>query len=110
MEPSTEPGASPGSVESPQAQDHKHEMSESRAPMRRGEDGAPPLKDDATPTGAARADVLQPARKSQLQLGFKDRVLFYLMAGLLHAFSLIPDSLLYPLGIAGGFIGYCLDR
>jgi Kdo2-lipid IVA lauroyltransferase/acyltransferase len=92
-------------------------MSEPSAPMRRAEVGATPLgvaatpsEDRATPTGAAGVNAGRPLRKSQLELGFKDRVLFYLMAGLLHAFSLIPDFLLYPLGIAGGFIGYCLDR
>jgi KDO2-lipid IV(A) lauroyltransferase len=52
----------------------------------------------------------RPLRRSQLDLSFKDRVLFYLMAGMLHVLSLIPDFLLYPIGIAIGFIGYCLDR
>jgi KDO2-lipid IV(A) lauroyltransferase len=37
-------------------------------------------------------------------------VFFYLMTGLLHALSLIPDFLLYPLGIAGGALAYVLDR
>jgi KDO2-lipid IV(A) lauroyltransferase len=32
------------------------------------------------------------------------------MVGLLHLLSLIPDFILYPFGIAGGFIGYLLDR
>lgn len=62
------------------------------------------------PAGAARIDGGQTLRKSQLQLSLRDRALFYLMAGVIHAFSLIPDFLLYPLGIAGGLIGYCLDR
>ena len=123
MEPSTEPGAPRRTVESPRAQDHKHEMSESIAPMRPAEDGAAQsdnggmpgdgasvLGDAAAPTSGAPIDAARPLRKSQLQLSFKDRVLFYLMAGVIHAFSLIPDFLLYPLGIAGGFIGYCLDR
>src|SRR4029077_10755424 len=67
-------------------------------------------QDGATPAEATGFAVRRPLRKSQLQLGFMDRVLFYLMVGVLHVFSLIPDLLLYPLGIAGGFIGYCLDR
>lgn len=99
-------------------------MGDSIAPTGGGEEGAnssgvdagPPrngaarLRDGAAPAGAARIDGGQTLRKSQLQLSFKDRVLFYLMAGVIHAFSLIPDFLLYPLGIAGGFIGYYLDR
>jgi KDO2-lipid IV(A) lauroyltransferase len=72
--------------------------------------GATRSSDGAASTGAARIDGGQTLRKSQLQLSFKDRVLFYLMVGVIHVFSLIPDFLLYPLGIAGGFIGYCLDR
>jgi KDO2-lipid IV(A) lauroyltransferase len=52
----------------------------------------------------------EPQRKSQLKLGFKDRFLFYMMAGAIHGLSLIPDFLLYPLGMVGGFTGYCLDR
>src|SRR5579863_2440262 len=132
MESSTERDAPPDSVESPRAQDHKHEMTESFAPLRPAQDGAAPLGDraapsaDATPplsAGATRSDdaaarptdragvdLGRPLRKSQLQLALKDRVLFYLMTGAIHAFSLLPDFFLYPLGIAGGFIGYCLDR
>ena len=47
---------------------------------------------------------------TELHLGAFDRILFYLMAGVLHALSLIPDFILYPLGIAGGYIGYLADR
>jgi Kdo2-lipid IVA lauroyltransferase/acyltransferase len=117
MEPSTEPGAPRPSVESPRVQDLKHEMSESTATMRPAEHGATSSgngavrsEDVAASAAAAPAGVERPPRKSQLELSLKDRVLFYLMAGVLHAFSLIPDFLLYPLGVAGGFIGYCLDR
>lgn len=100
-------------------------MSESIAPMRPARHGASslpeggaappgngaPLSESSNPPAvAAGLDAARPPRKSQLQLGFKDRALFYLMAGVLHLLSLIPDFLLYPLGIAGGFIGYCLDR
>ncbi len=78
-------------------------------------DGASPDQVTATgiaaiPPAAIRAESGRPLRRSNLRLGFKDRILFYLMVGLLHVLSLIPDFLLYPIGIAGGFIGYCLDR
>jgi Kdo2-lipid IVA lauroyltransferase/acyltransferase len=92
-------------------------MSEPIAPMRPDQDGAPSsgdgasrLHDAVASIDAARTGAARPPRKSQLQLGFKDRLVFYLMVGVLDAFSLLPDFLLYPLGIATGFIGYCLDR
>ena len=47
---------------------------------------------------------------TRLELNTKQRVGFYLMVGLLHLVSLMPDCLLYPLGICGGFIGYLVDR
>jgi KDO2-lipid IV(A) lauroyltransferase len=68
------------------------------------------LDDAATSTGTSRAGAERPLRKSHLQLGFKDRLLFYLMVWVLHALSLLPDFLLYPLGIAASFIAYCFDR
>jgi Kdo2-lipid IVA lauroyltransferase/acyltransferase len=47
---------------------------------------------------------------TELHLHVGDRILFYLMAGVIHVLSLIPDFILYPLGIAGGYIGYLADR
>jgi KDO2-lipid IV(A) lauroyltransferase len=38
------------------------------------------------------------------------RLTFYLMAGTLHALSLIPDLVLYRLRMLGGLIAYALDR
>ncbi len=49
-------------------------------------------------------------RKSTLELDAKRRALFYLMSGILHALSLLPDFMLYQLGELGGFIGFWLDR
>jgi Kdo2-lipid IVA lauroyltransferase/acyltransferase len=45
-----------------------------------------------------------------IKLGAKDRLIFYLMLGVLHGLSLIPDFILYPLGVAGGLVGYLADR
>ena len=78
-------------------------MGESVAPTRPAESGA-------GQTIAANGKSKRPLRRSQLDLGLKDRILFYLLAGVLRAISLIPDFLLYPIGVAGGFIGYWLDR
>ncbi|MGO9058061.1 MAG: lysophospholipid acyltransferase family protein [Candidatus Binataceae bacterium] len=51
-----------------------------------------------------------PHRETGLHLGIKDRIISWLITRALYLFSLIPDFLLYPIGIAGGFIGYQLDR
>ena len=110
-------------LEGPETQNYLP-MNESMASRGLPERGAGPqdasepasTANGATPSANSAAavpvgiDAARPSRKSQLQLGLKDRLLFYLMVGLLHLLSLIPDFLLYPLGIAGGFIGYCLDR
>jgi KDO2-lipid IV(A) lauroyltransferase len=45
-----------------------------------------------------------------LKLGRKDWLLFQLMRVVVHAFSLLPDFILYPLGVLGGYIGYLVDR
>ncbi len=47
---------------------------------------------------------------SDLELGPKDRLIFWLLAGAAHALSVIPDFALYPLGVAGGWLAYHLDR
>jgi len=36
--------------------------------------------------------------------------MFCMMVTMLHALSLLPDFMLYPLGFAGGWLGYLLDR
>jgi KDO2-lipid IV(A) lauroyltransferase len=49
-------------------------------------------------------------RKSNLQLDARSRAVFYLMSAVLHALSLLPDFILYPIGALGGLLGYWLDR
>jgi Kdo2-lipid IVA lauroyltransferase/acyltransferase len=66
-----------------------------------------PQPDEARLSSALEARA---PRKSTLELDAKSRAIFYLMSGALHALSLLPDFILYPLGVIGGFIGYCLDR
>jgi Kdo2-lipid IVA lauroyltransferase/acyltransferase len=88
----------------------------------------PPLTDDgaaadgnaaasasAAPDASGSQDTSAPEetdrpRLAGLKLDRKDRWLFYLMLGLLHVLSLLPDSVLYPLGAAAGYLGYVLDR
>jgi KDO2-lipid IV(A) lauroyltransferase len=104
MEPSTDPGAAPSppreKLLAPTPEPQSAEAASTAVP----DAGAMAANLEATIAGQ------RPLRRSQLDLSFKDRVLFYLMAGILHVLSLIPDFLLYPIGIAIGFIGYCLDR
>ncbi len=102
MEPSTDPSAAQP-LENPRSATPNHQSADSASPV-------VPDASAVETTIAATLAGKRPLRRSQLDLSFKDRVLFYLMAGILHALSLIPDFLLYPFGIAIGFIGYCLDR
>ena len=48
--------------------------------------------------------------KSNLELDPKSRAIFFLISALLHALSLIPDFILYPIGMFGGLLGYWFDR
>ena len=54
--------------------------------------------------------LTRPHRETGLHLGIKDRSISWSITRALYLFSLLPDFLLYPIGIAGGFIGYRLDR
>src|ERR1700722_20107150 len=102
MEPSIEPGAEPSS-DDPRATIQNDRLAAASAPERAATSEAPPVI-------AEDVNAKPAQRRSQVTLSTRDRLLFYLMAGIIHVLSLIPDFLLYPLGIAGGFIGYCLDR
>ena len=48
--------------------------------------------------------------KSRLVLGANDRIIFWMLAGAIHALSILPDFILYPLGVVGGWLAYHLDR
>jgi Kdo2-lipid IVA lauroyltransferase/acyltransferase len=52
----------------------------------------------------------RPIVSSAVPMNRGQRLTFYIMAGVLHALSLIPDFMLYPLGMLGGLIAYALDR
>ncbi len=76
------------------------------------------LKRSAAPSGATgripgKSDFPQSRgapKSTLLQLGLKDRLIFWLMVGALHAFSLLPDFILYKLGVAGGLIFHRFDH
>lgn len=64
------------------------------------------------PGGAAAGAADKPAAQpwlAGLQLDWKSKCLFWLMVATLHVLSLLPDFVLYPLGVAGGWLGYKLD-
>ncbi len=44
-----------------------------------------------------------------LELDRKSKLLFWLLVAALHALSMLPDFMLYPLGIGGGWLGYQFD-
>jgi KDO2-lipid IV(A) lauroyltransferase len=50
------------------------------------------------------------AQITELRPNPVQRATFYLLVALMHGLSLIPDFLLYPLGVAGGFVAYLVDR
>jgi Kdo2-lipid IVA lauroyltransferase/acyltransferase len=66
---------------------------------------APPIAPSPSPRIEGRT-----LRKSNLQLDARSRAAFYAMSATLHLASLIPDFILYPIGVIGGFLGYCFDR
>lgn len=52
----------------------------------------------------------RPRRRSDLRLSFSGRCLFYMMVATLHLLSLLPDFVLYRLGVLGGRLAFTLDR
>ncbi|HVN90785.1 MAG TPA: lysophospholipid acyltransferase family protein [Candidatus Binataceae bacterium] len=55
-------------------------------------------------------DAKRRAQITELKLNWLDRIIFYAMLSVFHLLSLIPDFLLYRLGMLGGLIAYKLDR
>jgi len=49
-------------------------------------------------------------KSSVSKLAGKDRLIFWLLAGVLHALSALPDAVLYRLGVAGGWLAFHSDR
>jgi Kdo2-lipid IVA lauroyltransferase/acyltransferase len=74
--------------------------------------GAQPSADDAiSSTGIPEFPLKRAQRRSQpLDLDLKSKLLFWLFSATLHALSLIPDFILYPLGVVGGKLAYRFDR
>jgi KDO2-lipid IV(A) lauroyltransferase len=66
--------------------------------------------DDAAEAAPAGGVARERPPIAGLKLSRKDWLLFQLMRAAVHAFSLLPDFVLYPLGVLGGYIAYLLDR
>ena len=49
-------------------------------------------------------------RNEDLRLNFRDRCLFYMMVATMHLVSLLPDFVLYWLGVLGGKLAFRLDK
>ncbi len=52
----------------------------------------------------------RPIRRSDLKLGLKDKLLFWLMVATMHVVSLLPDFILYRLGVLAGTLLYRYDH
>jgi len=76
--------------------------------LRRG--AAPPRSANSTPE-KSDFPLSQGAPKStRIQLGLKDRLIFWMLVAALHLLSLLPDFILYKLGIAFGLIFHRFDH
>jgi len=67
-----------------------------------------------SPAGVAKESDFPRSRgisqSAALELGRMDRLIFWSMVAVIHALSIIPDFVLYPLGVAGGWLAYHLDQ
>jgi len=79
------------------------------APAGANGDTAPIADEAAEAVPAASATRVRPPLAG-LKLGRRDWLLFQLMRAVVAAFSLLPDFILYPLGVLGGYIAYLIDR
>ncbi len=50
------------------------------------------------------------AQITELRPNWLQRTIFYGMVGLIHALSLLPDFVLYGIGVTGGYVTFLLDR
>jgi KDO2-lipid IV(A) lauroyltransferase len=70
-----------------------------------GHVGAPLPELEPIPESKAR-----PIRRSPVELGWKDRMVFWLMVATMHAVSLLPDPILHKLGVWAGALAYRRDH
>ena len=68
--------------------------------LRRG--AAPAEATDGAPQKSDFPLSLGRPKSTRLKLGLKDRLIFWILVAVLHAVSLLPDFILYRVGIAFG--------
>ena len=49
-------------------------------------------------------------QSAQLRLSLKDRLIYWAMLATVHAFSLLPDFILYKMGVLGGLLFHRVDK
>src|SRR5260370_10740392 len=86
----------------------KLDRNESQSMLRRGL--APADTTDGTPQKSDFPLSNGRPKSTRLKLGLKDRLIFWILLAVLHAFSLLPDFILYRLGIACGLIFHRFDH
>ncbi len=79
------------------------DSAENAAPSPAAQSAQPNLAPAPAPRGPRRP------RHSGPKLGFRDRCLFYMMVATMHVVSLLPDFVLYVLGVLGGRLTFRLD-
>jgi Kdo2-lipid IVA lauroyltransferase/acyltransferase len=93
---------------------HKLDPRESARPDSNGEmlkrSAAPVGATDGAPTKSDFPLSLGKPKSTRLNLGLKDRIIFWMLLAVLHAFSLLPDFILYKLGIAFGLVFHRFDH
>jgi KDO2-lipid IV(A) lauroyltransferase len=79
--------------------------------VHRDGNGAPAEKESTAPvSGRARDTSVRQRLMAGLKLGRKDWLIFQAMRVIIHALSLLPDFVLYGLGVLGGYVAYFADR
>ena len=69
-----------------------------------------PTRPMAPRRGQTFRSPLGKPKSTRIQLGLKDRLIFWMLVAVLHALSLLPDFILYKLGIACGLIFHRFDH
>jgi Kdo2-lipid IVA lauroyltransferase/acyltransferase len=69
-----------------------------------------PSSEKGAPAAVPPPEQSRPRRRSDLKLTLPGRCLFYMMVGSVHLLSLLPDFVLYGLGVATGLAVYRLDK
>jgi Kdo2-lipid IVA lauroyltransferase/acyltransferase len=102
--PTAHPGGDPPADTQPLGDDHA-------ADSRDANSAAPRSRAGSHAGDAAGLPLLRPDQRSaRLKLDRRSHALYWLFVATLHALSLLPDAVLYALGVFGGWLAYLFDR